>query len=285
MAAGAIDMRFGPLARFDEGVIKSRGKITRNLVVLRPRHEQGRQVSRNPGHRAERRAVDQPRKVRPPGGIRLQHRAARDHCAGGEAHEADAVGRDAPLARMLAHDLDCLDAVCNTVAAGCILIHLWNPFGLLFDNAVLEHERRDAALLELPGECVGLQIDRQRDERATRGEDDACSGGLAALGEIRGDRWRDNVEDDGAQGRIFDDPFLLRPPLGAGRDARPDVDGLLCARGRSDCHEQRAQRLVQSHLAVGSPFPKVHARDVRASIALASQLVESARSTESARSC
>src|SRR5205823_13303817 len=131
-----------------------------------------------------------------PGGIRLQHRAARDHCAGGEAHEADAVGRDAPLARMLAHDLDCLDAVRNTVAAGCILIHLWNPFGLFFDNAVLEHERRDAALLELPGECVGLQIDRQRDERATRGEDDACSGGLAALGEIRGDRWRDNVEDD-----------------------------------------------------------------------------------------
>ena len=58
-----------------------------------------------------RSAVDRRREVRPGVRVVIHHDAHRDHAAGRETHDADAVGLDAPFGRVLAHDLDCLAAV------------------------------------------------------------------------------------------------------------------------------------------------------------------------------
>src|SRR4029079_14925204 len=105
----------------------------------------------------------------------------------------------------------------------------------LFDQAVLENERRDAPLLEPLCRVRRFDVERQRYERATRSDDDAGTSPLRRARKVGRQRRRHDVEDHGADRSVVASAFLAVPALGAGRDAGPNVQYLLPVReGRGD---------------------------------------------------
>jgi len=123
---------------------------------------------------------------------------------------------------MLPHDAERLDAVGDAVPAGGIHVHRRDTVLMLLHRPVLEHERGDAALLQPSRDVDRLEVDRQRDERSSGGDDDTRARGRTLRWEIRRQRRCDDVLDDGADRRVPERALMLRPPLGARCDAGPE---------------------------------------------------------------
>src|SRR5436309_13215767 len=95
MTAGVINVKFRFVSGGLECVVEADDVTAGEVVVLRHRHEEGRQSLWYRRHGSDGGAVNRSRVVR--ARLGMYGRVSSDHPAGGESGEDDAIRRDAPF--------------------------------------------------------------------------------------------------------------------------------------------------------------------------------------------
>ncbi len=146
-----------------------------------------------------------------------------DFAAGGEAHDADLGGVDAPFVGAAADEADGAAGVDDGFAVDLV----FGAGGA--GEAVFEDECGDAVVREELGDVVAFVVDGEEHVSAAGGDDDGGDGAFGVFGEVGGDGGVIDVGDDGEGGGGFDAPVddvrgILTCALGAGGGGVPEGD-------------------------------------------------------------
>src|SRR5438046_2808495 len=192
MTSGAKNVKFRFVSGGLEGVVEADDVTAGEIVVLRHRHEEGRQSLWYRRHGCDRGTVNRSRVVG--ARIGLYGRKCSDHPASRESGEDDSIRRDAPFGGVRAHDFDGLDAVRKAVLTVLVdrsevaklspearaggLAYLRGVLAFELNRSVLQNDCDEATGHEPFRDIVTFRVNGQRYEAAAGGDNDsgACRG-------------------------------------------------------------------------------------------------------------